>query len=85
MRNYICRLYLEGKEYCQKNNLTLSDLGAWNEIEILYHAMTQLKTFNLESYLDDNIARLLRHQEKISDYGQGALKVLLHLKEKATH
>lgn len=84
MRNYICRLYLEAKEKHQAGILTLSELGAWDEIETIYHNMTQLKTFNLNNYLDQNIHRLLRHEEKITDYGQGALDLLFHLKEKAT-
>lgn len=82
MNDYIENLYFEKKANCKNKKIDLFEMGEWDEIETIYLAMTQEEGFHLESYLIQNIARLERHQDKTSDYSQGGLNILIHLKEK---
>ena len=82
MNDYIESLYFE-KQANQKNKkFTLFEMGEWDEIETIYLAISQDKNFHLENYLAENITRLERHKDKTSDYSQGGLNLLIHLKEK---
>lgn len=83
MRNYVCRLFLETRQRTQLETLSWAELGAWHEIEMLYGIMVQSTNFDFLPYLNQNIKRWLRYSDKLTDYGQGALKVLLELKERA--
>ena len=82
MNNYIREVYFEKKANNSNETLDLFKLGEWDEIESIYLAMVRESDFHLDTYLTENIARLERHQEKMSHYGQGGLSLLLHLKEK---
>lgn len=82
INDYIESLYFEKKANYKNKEFNLFEMGEWDEIEAIYQAMIQEESFHLESYLIQNIARLERHQNKTSDYSQGGLSILIHLKEK---